>query len=363
VLKTGVSYFGSRIQRHVKEDMENIVRHNCNLVVHTYSESDMEFCEGTMKEIVDLSHKQGLEVWIDPWAVGGVFGGESYSKFVAKNLDAREVSSKTGELLPAACLNNEKFKDFMRSWVDSAIYIGADCIFWDEPHFYLYPLDQMERDPQLWACKCDCCRGKFKERFNYDMPSELNDDIKLFKEDSIVDFLRTMCDYVKTSDQRPKGVPQGPERSEGSVVEGRPATEGSKNAVCFLPFKGEHGGIMDWSKAAKIDSLEIIGTDPYWKAGERDVAGLVSKFSRKITDLAKQYNKEGQIWILNFRIKRGTERDIETAVMAAYNEGIRNLAAWSYEGTGCMSSLTSDDPEKVWNELSKAYLKIRNLKR
>lgn len=345
MLKTGVSYFGSRIQRHVKEDMRDIVRHNCNFVVHTFSEIDLEFYKDTMREIVDISHKEGLEVWVDPWAVGGVFGGESYSKFVSVNLDARELSAK-GESLPAACLNNEKFRDFMFSWIDASRDLGADVFFWDEPHFYLYPLDRMEKDKTLWACRCSICCKRFKKRFGYAMPVKLNDDIKLFKEDSIVDFLKTMCDYVKTTN------PQTRKPANPRTI---------KNAVCLLPFKGSLGGIMDWSKAAKIKSLDIIGTDPYWKAGEKDVSGLVGRFSKRIYNLAKQYNKKGQIWILNFRIKKEAEKDIETAVKTAYKNGIRNLAAWSYLGTGCMSYLASDDPTKVWETLSKAFKYVQGI--
>lgn len=288
-----------------------------------------------MKEIAQISRAAGLEVWVDPWAVGGVFGGETYSKFVAVNLDEREVSAK-GESLPAACLNSKKFREFMFGWIDAAMESEPDVFFWDEPHFYLYPLDEMQKDKTLWACRCPVCRRLFKARFGYAMPVKLNDDIKLFKEDSIIDFLKTMCDYVKTADQRPQ-------------------TKDIKNAVCFLPFKGALGGIMDWSKAARIKSLDIIGTDPYWRVGEKDVAGLVSRFSRRIAQISKKYGKEGQIWILNFRIKRGTEKDIETAVKSAYKAGIRSIAAWSYYGTGCMSYLTSEDPKRVWDTLGKAF--------
>lgn len=342
MLKTGVSYFGSRIQRHVQEDMSDIRKHNCNFVVHTFSETDLEFYKGTMDKIVGISHKAGLDVWIDPWAVGGVFGGESYSKFVAVNLDAREVSAK-GESLPAACLNNERFRDFMFSWVDAAVGLDPDVVFWDEPHFYLYPLDKMEKDLTLWACRCGICRRKFKKRFGYTMPVKLNADIRLFKEDSIIEFVKLMCDYVKNSNRQPEA---------GAI----------KNAICFLPFKGTLGGIMDWSKAAKIGSLDIIGTDPYWKVGEKNVAAMVKRFSKKIYTLGEDHGKEGQIWILNFRIKKGTEKDVAAAVTAAYKVGIRNIAGWSYGGTGCMSCLTSDDPRKVWDTLGEAFGRIKRLK-
>jgi len=44
--------------------------------------------------------------------------------------------------------------------------------------------------------------------------------------------------------------------------------------------------------------------------------------------------------------------------MTAYKEGIRNLAAWSYQGTGCMSYLASDDPVKVWQVLGESFGRI-----
>ena len=84
-IKTGVSYFGNRILRHVREDMEDIRAHNCDFVVHTVSEEDMAFYKGTMKDIVAVSRDAGLEVYLDPWAVGGIFGGETYSKFIQRN--------------------------------------------------------------------------------------------------------------------------------------------------------------------------------------------------------------------------------------------------------------------------------------
>ena len=86
-------------------------------------------------------------------------------------------------------------------------------------------------------------------------------------------------------------------------------------------------------------------------------------FSKRIAKLAKDYKKEGQIWILNFNIKKGEEKNIETAIDAAYKEGIRNIAAWSYFGTYQMSNLASDDPGKVWETLGKVYKKLTDIEK
>lgn len=354
-MKLGVSYFGSRMPDDVAEDMKAIRDNGCNFVVHTFAEEDLEFYRGTMEKIVKSSKKEKLEVWLDPWGVGQTWGGESYSSFIAKNPDTMQVNAE-GNLVPAACLNNPKYRKFMIEWTDAAIEIGADNIFWDEPHFYIYPeaegcppaQQNGERAGKGWACRCSICQDLFKKRFKKEMPVVMDNDIKLFKEDCLVDFLKFLCDYAKSAT---KASADPPTHCGGK--------KGITNAMCYLPFENS-STFSDWSKAARIDSLDIIGTDPYWRKGQRaaQVAERVGGFSKRIAKLAKDYNKEGQIWILNFGIKKGEEENIEVAIDTAIKEGIRNLAAWSYYGTYQMSQLTSEDPEKVWATLGKAYKKL-----
>jgi len=48
-------------------------------VVHIMSEADLRWNPGTMGDLVTIGHEVGLQPWLTPWAVGGVFGGESAS--------------------------------------------------------------------------------------------------------------------------------------------------------------------------------------------------------------------------------------------------------------------------------------------
>ncbi len=330
-MKLGVSYFGSRMPDDVAEDMKAIRENGCNFVVHTFAEEDLEFYRGTMENIIKASKKEKLEVWLDPWGVGQTWGGESYSSFIAKNVDTMQVNAE-GNLVPAACINNPKYMEFMQEWTDAAIDIGADCIFWDEPHFYIYAEDEGSKG---WACRCKVCQDLFKKRFKKDMPLVMNEEIRLFKEDCLVDFLKLLCDYAKKK----------------RVL----------NSMCYLPFENT-STFNDWSKVAKISSLDIIGTDPYWRRGQsvKQITEKVGSFSKRIANLAKTYSKEGQIWILNFNIKEGEESNINLAVETAVREGIKNIAAWSYYGTYQMSNLASENPEKVWKTLGSAYKKLKS---
>ena len=51
-MKTGTSYFGVRIPRHVASDMDDLVRDGFSYVCHTFSENDLLFYRSTMKDIV-----------------------------------------------------------------------------------------------------------------------------------------------------------------------------------------------------------------------------------------------------------------------------------------------------------------------
>jgi hypothetical protein len=109
-----------------------------------------------------------------------------------------------------------------------------------------------------------------------------------------------------------------------------------------------------WEKVASLSSVSIFGTDPYWRPHQPEVAKHVGRFARRVVELAQRYGKEPQIWILNFNIPRGEEGNIRLAIEAAYREGVRNFAAWSYFGAAYIS-LRAEDPPAVWKTLTECY--------
>ena len=334
VLKTGTSYFGNRILKYVEQDMKGLKQGNCNLVVHVFSENDLQYYSQTMKEMVTISHEQGLEVYMDPWGVGQVFGGEAYSSFLYKNLGSWQVTSQ-GNPAPIACLNDSVFNDFMKSWVEKAVETGTDVVFWDEPHWYLG--EWFDRGRDEWGCLCKTCRALFCEAYGYEMPTSLSQVVLEFREKKILDFLDRMASYVK--------------KISGGKV---------RNAVCLLPVDDPRQGFMDWGKVCALPVIDVIGTDPYWISFERDCSEFVGAYSRKVVDLCARYQKEGQIWIQAYRIPKGREKELAQAVQVAYDAGVRNLAAWSLYACDHMSYLRSDDSPKVWETLLSAYGKLHD---
>ena len=333
-MKTGVSYYGNRIPRHVGTDMEEIARNHCTFVVHTLSENDLKYYHETMRQIVEISHQAGLEVYLDPWGVGRVFGGEAFSHFACEHLQARQILSD-GSSAPAACFNHPAFGEFMHQWTRAAIEMGADVLFWDEPHF-------IKRVPksedELWACRCEACQQKFRQQFGHPLPLKFTEEVRRFRHESVVSFLQELCHLAKS--------------------------QGRKNALCFLPNReDEDSELALWTRLASIKDLDIMGTDPYWWSRKLDVKAYVSKPAQKIAKMATEYGKEGQMWVQNFLITPETEEYVRTAIRTFYEAGIRNVAAWSYWGAGYMSSLCSENPERVWKILGQEYAHLRQISR
>ena len=312
----GVSYFGVRSPKHVLADMQDIKAAGFNAVLHTWSEEDEQYYYDTMKEIVDQSADLGLRVYVNPWGVGRVFGGEAYSELTARNHDLCQVALD-GKPKVAACPNHPEFRAYMHKWIESVCATKVDTIFWDEPHFYFE-----KGGLSNWSCRCEKCRENFRAQFGYEMPAELTEDVLKFREDSLIDFLKEMTEDVHA--------------------------RGKRNCVCMLP-PWFPAGLDDWGRVANLESVDEVASDPYWERGatEEWVREKYAETARKLTDVAAKFGKAVQMWIKAYQIEAGRENDLAIAVEESRKAGIDNIFAWSYRGTETLSWLKSDNPGEV----------------
>ena len=331
-MKTGVAYHDVRSLHHVREDLKDMVAHHCNFVVHTFSETDLAFYTRTMEDIVRASKDLGLEVYMDPWGVGGIFGGEALSRFIAENLDDRQILTD-GKSAPAACMNSPAFRSFMKLWIETAASLGSDVVFWDEPHFYMADWFVEGAKADNWACCCPTCRRLFEETHGRPMPSEMDAEVTAFREGTIVSFFSELGDYARQC--------------------------GLKNALCVLPDEEPLRGISDWEALASIPSLDIFGTDPYWAVRGYPLEPYVRDKTRRARSVCEKFGLELQMWVLAFLIQEGREDEVSRAAEIFHEEGVRNIAAWSYGGGGWMYT-RSDNAEKVWENLGRVFKKLRS---
>ena len=327
-METGTSYFGVRDVDHVTTDLDRFADEGLDAILHTFSERDREYYIRTMKDIIEASHDRGFETYVNPWAVGRVFGGEALSEFIGKHPDACQALS-TGERIPAACFNAPTFREYMRGWTRDAAGIGADVLFWDEPHWFIASWHEAEYPEDAWACRCEYCRAAYEAAYGESMPEERTDRVTAFREDALLDFLAEMMALAHE--------------------------EGAENAVCLLPSEDADHGLSDWERLAANDDLDVLATDPYWAIHAPEEAGeFVGYFTDLVASLADEHDKRSQIWIQGFRLdgSDATIEDVHTATRTVVDSDVDSVFMWGYDACRIISDIACEDPKAVWD----AYL-------
>ena len=326
-LFTGVAYHGNRILHHVREDMEDIVKHNMNLVVHMFSHNDWDRHFKVMKEVVSISEGLGLEVWLDNWGLAGNPGDKSH--FLSYHPEAHQIYSD-GSVDPVnACYNHPAFIQFSKDWVYAAREIGGKKLFWDEPHFNKKKNGAGE---VVFSCCCDTCKKLFEERYGHLMPTERTDEVKEFHRYSFHRFFDAVTSYS--------------------------ASLGMENVSCVMVGDLEKYG----TGILEVPTIDNFGIDPYWfpkeRPGERDPFNWVYTQTKNIIEKTEAVGKKTHIWLQGYGIPAGDEDDIMLAADGAYEGGARTILAWSYRG-GESHSYGGDNCERLWHVMGEAMGHIR----
>ncbi|MFH1379514.1 MAG: hypothetical protein ABII23_04475 [bacterium] len=326
--KLGVSYFGNRFLKHAKKDLADIAE-CCSYVVHTFSERDLFFHKSAMENIFSETRKRGMQVWVDPWGVGGVFGGESFSKFLLDHRRAWQFLS-TGEAVKAACLNNPDFRAFVKEWINNVKDLGGQVILWDEPHVYITLELELGK---IYTCTCPICEAKFMKKYAEKMPFQRNRAVQDFRIESMRDFLNEVMAHAKKL----------------KLI----------NALTIYAYKGNEEYDRIWDMAGSLEHVDIFGCDPYWHwHGKHDPEDHVGYFASKVVNTCTKYQKEPHLWIQAMKFPRGAEKTIMQAVEAAADREVTNIAAWSYDGGELLDNVYSEDSRNVWKTVKKAYIKL-----
>ncbi len=352
---TGVAYFSGRTLRHVRADLADMAEHGCTYVVHCLTETDLAYYRQTMADIVHLTHEAGLEAWVDPWGVAGVFGGESFTRFPLEHPETWQVLSD-GRRVPAACPNHPATRRFLRQWVEAAAVTGAGVLFWDEPHFYApFCFGDLS---SAWACHCDVCQGAFRRQFGERLPPRFDEQARAFREASLLGLLAELCHLGHDKGMRNALclMPTSHRRMGFVEIEERLAALAPDGGAAAALLDA---GIDDWHAAAAIADLDIFGCDPYWYLFGADPERFMRAYGRRAADAARAHGRDLQLWVQAFSVPEGREGELGLGLAVATEMSPTHVAAWSYEGTASMSQLRCARPEVVWRVLGEAFRDLR----
>jgi hypothetical protein len=328
--KTGVAYFGNRFPGHAHRDLA-VIAHACDYVVHTLSEADFNFHRAALDKIFKETRRWKLEIWADPWGLGGVFGGEALSKFLVDNPEEWQRFSD-GRPAPAACLNSRRFRDFVKIWVNAAADLGAQVIFWDEPHAAFTWALEWEG---VYSCVCSRCQDLYRQSMGGSLPALLTPDAVEFRRRTVRAFLQEMTNHARRKKL--------------------------KNALCLYAFDGYRPYDDMWNDLSALPEVDIFGCDPYWRwsTGRRDPVKHVQRYAERLKSTVRS-DQGTQIWIQSMRLPAGTEGEIGKAVRAAAESGVTHIAAWSYDGGALLDPVLAEDPARVWAETAKAFSSLKS---
>ncbi len=298
--KTGYAYHGNRMLNHAEADLRDMAAHHGNVVVHMLSHTDWDRHKTTIKEMVEMTHGLGMEAWIDNWGLGGAPGDKSH--FLAYYPDAH-IYYSNGEMHPTqVCLNSPDYRRWVKEWIDVVDYTGAKKIFWDEPHLP----DKKVGETAYYSCACHRCKKHFSEKYGYEMPLFINDDVRNFQIDTIVDYFQDVTAYSNA-----KGI---------------------ENSVCVM--LGTSGISLETSeKLFTVDTIDDIGSDPYWLDYNNDPYEYPYNGAKRNIGLSEKYGKKHNLWLQTYCNPMGEEEDIITAAEALYDAGARTILAWGYYGS------------------------------
>ena len=332
----GTSYFGVRDIRHAMSDLKRFADLQLNGILHTFSERDQQYYKGTMREISLRSKELGFQVYVNPWGVGRVFGGEALSEFPSNHPEHTQRRSD-GKRTPAACPNSPRFQSFMIEWIRDASKLIPDVIFWDEPHWYTTGKCSSNETDEAWTCTCRFCRKQFKQTFGEPFPNTFSKKIIKFRKLSLLNFLKQLMAVTKEYDV--------------------------DNAVCLMPETGENT-LETWEKLASHDFIDLLATTPYWAFHNREPESFVRKWSNQIINLAKQFDLTSQIWIQGFGMdgNKETLQKHQIAMETALDCNPDSLFIWGWDGCRTISSIAPDNPDAIWSRFLKLCEKHRSSK-
>jgi len=318
-MRIATSYFGNRTVRHVARDMRRLRSEGFDVVVHTMSEHDLAFYRVTMGEIVAATRDAGLEVWMAPWGVGGVFGGEAFSRIALQQPDWLQTTAD-GTRLPACCPSHPSFREFVAGWIAAACEIGADAVFWDEPHFH----ETLAREG---GCACCHCLRVATER-------EV-DERNTPGSAQLLSFLEWAC----------------------AVVE----RERKSSAVCLLPPKAAGAPNLDWDAVARMPGVFSLGCTPFWALHTVEPEGLIRDIGQRLAATTSSASIASHLWIQGFSIPAGREDEIRRAVLSAGDISPDMIAIWGMDCCASMSYLACERPEIAWRTFRDAVSDLRSL--
>lgn len=173
----------------------------------------------------------------------------------------------------------------------------------------------------------------YTDRYGEPMPKQVTEQVLEFIRDSVTWFIADLCQFG--------------------------AAQGISSTVCLSPSVFTQLGTDALDTIAQIPSIKTLGITPFWHLWNQHHKAYVREYADALVTLCHQWKKEPQLWLQGFLIDSGRELEIGEAADQSIQAGIRNLAAWGFQGCGYMSSMAPSRPDEVWHVITETFQRLQ----
>jgi hypothetical protein len=223
-------------------------------------------------------------------------------------------------------------------WIDAAIELGVDTIFWDEPHFWI---GSWWGRPDRSACYCNACQERFAALDAGPMPRDPRDpSLIAFRRRLMVEFLTELLSHARSS--------------------------GAQNAVTVLPAEVDAIAGVSFEDVAATGLVDNLGTDPYpfpsypeQESRADHWREFVLGYAARVARVAERHGLANHLWVQGCSVPRNDNGYLEEVFGLAHDQGITNLAVWGFDGHRDMSRFACEDPDDAWRKIVASIGQLR----
>ncbi len=303
-MRLGTSYMGHHNPRHIRADIEEMVRLGLQDVLVAAQENDFVWFPGKLRFTAEIARDHGLRPVAIFWGALNLFGGGRMSQFLLEHPEGFQVA-RDGAHRPAGCYVNPVCVARIKEMIGVVAGLGYQAYFVDEP-------------TPLRDCFCRACRARYDAWYAGDLVAAPTERQEEFRRRCCVEYVREIASWCKKN---------------------HPAVE---TQCCVMP----HDDAL-WEKMAALPDLDNLGTDLYWVNNDRDPETM-RPIVRGLDALCRRHGKRHHQWLQCWKAARGREERIRLQGRVLVEENPDALYLWAWEGqVGTKESC--EDPAAAWS--------------
>ncbi len=309
-MRTGVSYMGHHIPRHIEADIRAMRDLQLDDVLVCAQENDFAHFTGKIEFTPRIAKDHGLRPIAIFWGALNLFGGGRSSQFLLENPGGFQVR-RDGSHWPEGCYVNPSNLSRVQDMIDRVVELGFEGYFVDEP-------------TPLRGCFCPSCRAKYEAWYDEDLMEAPEASQDAFRQRCVVDYVQSISAYCKAN---------------------HPDLE---TMCCLMPVDESM-----WEAAGEIEALDNLGTDIYWVNNDRDVEEM-RPLLHNIEAICTQRTKIHHEWLQCWNVRKGKEGRVLDQGKILIEEDPDALYVWAWEAQ-IGTTETCDDPAEAWSQACEVF--------